>query len=93
MTDRLTLNYGIRFDEVPSSLVIAALPKTMLLNLGTEQLLGRLRMLVQMIEEELKAARPGAAAVATDLASALFVVMLRAHLEQTESSSDLMKSG
>jgi AraC family transcriptional activator of mtrCDE len=81
----------LRFDEVPSNLVIAALPKTMLLNLGTEQLLGRLRMLVQMIEEELNAARPGAAAVATDLASALFVVMLRAHFEQTESSNDLMK--
>jgi len=79
------------FNEVPSSLVVAALPKTMLLSLGTEQLLGRLRMLVQMIDAELQADRPGAAAIATDLASALFVVMLRAHFEQTESSSDLMK--
>jgi AraC family transcriptional activator of mtrCDE len=81
----------LRFNEVPSSLVVAALPKTMLLSLGTEQLLGRLHMLVQMIEAELQADRPGAAAVATDLASALFVVMLRTHFEQTESSSDLMK--
>jgi AraC family transcriptional regulator, activator of mtrCDE len=81
----------LRFEEIPSSLVLAALPKTILLSLDTEQLLGRLSMLVQMIEEELKAARPGGAAVATDLASAIFVIMLRAHFEQAQSSSGLLK--
>ncbi|CAB3787860.1 AraC family transcriptional regulator [Pararobbsia alpina] len=81
----------LHFEEVPTSLVIAALPKMMLLSLGTEQLLGHLRILVQMIDEELEAARPGAAAVATDLASALFVIMLRTHFEQAESASDLIR--
>jgi AraC family transcriptional activator of mtrCDE len=79
------------FDAVPDSLVIAALPKTIVLNLGPEEPIGRMRMLVQMIDEELDAARPGAAAVATDLATALFVMMLRAHFEQAASSSGLMK--
>jgi AraC family transcriptional regulator, activator of mtrCDE len=81
----------LHFDVVPDSLVIAALPKTIVLSLGPEELLGRMRMLVQMIDEELDAARPGAAAVATDLATALFVMMLRVHFEQAASSSGLMK--
>jgi AraC family transcriptional regulator, activator of mtrCDE len=79
----------LRFDA--DSLVIAALPKTIVLDLGPEMALGRMRTLVQMIDEELVAARPGAAAIATDLASALFVMMLRRHFEQAASSSDLMR--
>jgi AraC family transcriptional regulator, activator of mtrCDE len=81
----------LHFDAVPDSLVIAALPKTIVLSLGPEKLLDRMRMPVQTIDEELAAARPGAAAVATDLATALFVMMLRVHFEQAASSSDLMK--
>jgi AraC family transcriptional activator of mtrCDE len=81
----------LRFDAVPDSLVIAALPKIIVLDLGPEMALGRMRTLVQMIDEELEAARPGAAAIATDLASALFVMMLRRHFEQAASSSDLMR--
>jgi AraC family transcriptional regulator, activator of mtrCDE len=48
-------------------------------------------MLMHTIDEELEAAGPGAAAVSSDLASALFVMMLRMHFEQAPSSSDLMK--
>jgi AraC family transcriptional regulator, activator of mtrCDE len=81
----------LRFDAVPDNLVIAALPKTIVLDLGPEAARGRMRTLVQMIDEELEAARPGAAAIATDLASALFVMMLRRHFEQAASSSDLMR--
>lgn len=81
----------LRFDEVPSSLVIAALPQTILLSLGTERLLASLHTLVQMIEAELQTDRAGAAAIANDLASALFVIMLRTHFEQAESASDLLK--
>jgi AraC family transcriptional activator of mtrCDE len=79
------------FDAVPDSLVIAALPKAIVLSLGPEEPIGRMRMLVQMIDEELEAARPGAAAVATDLATALFVMMLRVHFEKAASSNGLMK--
>jgi AraC family transcriptional regulator, activator of mtrCDE len=81
----------LRFEAVPDSFPIAALPETIVLMLGLEKVLGPMRTLVQTIDEELEAARPGAAAVATDLASALFVMMLRGHFEQTASSSDLMK--
>jgi AraC family transcriptional regulator, activator of mtrCDE len=81
----------LRFDAVPDNLVIAALPTAIVLDLGPETACDRMRMLVQMINEELEAARPGAAAVATDLASALFVMMLRRHFEQAASSSDLMR--
>jgi AraC family transcriptional activator of mtrCDE len=50
-----------------------------------------MRMLVQAIDEELEAGRPGATAVAEDLASALFVMMLRGHFDQAACSNNLMK--
>jgi AraC family transcriptional activator of mtrCDE len=46
---------------------------------------------VKAIDEELEAGQPGAAAVAEDLASALFVMMLRGHLDQVACSSNFMK--
>ncbi|MEX3814665.1 AraC family transcriptional regulator [Paraburkholderia sp. BR13439] len=90
-TDTELICGRLLFEEVSSNLVVAALPGTILLRFGTDQLLSRPSTLVQMIELELKSALPGAAAIATDLASALFVVMLRAHFEQARSSSDLVK--
>src|SRR5258708_36845053 len=50
-----------------------------------------MRMLVQAIDEELQAARPGAATIATELATALFVMMLRLHFEQSASSSGILR--
>jgi AraC family transcriptional regulator, activator of mtrCDE len=49
-----------------------------------------MRMLVQAIEEEFEAGRPGATAVAEDLASAIFVMMLRGHIDQAACSNNLM---
>jgi AraC family transcriptional activator of mtrCDE len=48
-------------------------------------------MLVQAIDEELQAARPGAATIATELATALFVMMLRLHFEQSAASSGILR--
>src|SRR5258707_10139245 len=52
-------------------------------SIGGTDLFDRMRMLVQAIDEELQAARPGAATIATELATALFVMMLRMHFEQS----------
>src|SRR5258706_12273076 len=51
----------------------------------------RMRMLVQAMDEELEAGRPGARAVAEDLASALFIMMLRGHFDQAACPNNLMK--
>src|ERR1700674_5006157 len=50
----------------------------------------RLRMLMCAIEEELAGARPGAEAIATDLASALFVMVVRAYLDREGRDSGLL---
>src|SRR6202795_3323434 len=81
----------LRLDGAMYSLVTAALPKAIVLSLGRGALFDRMRMLVQAVEEELQAARPGAATIATELATALFVMMLRLHFEQSASSSGILR--
>jgi AraC family transcriptional activator of mtrCDE len=73
------------------SLVTAALPIAIVLSIGRGALFDRLRMLVQAIDEELQAARPGATTIATQLATALFVMMLRMHFEQSAPSSGILR--
>ncbi len=81
----------LKFHAAPDNLIIAALPAAIVLRLGSGEPFHRLRMLVQAIDGELEAGRPGATAVAEDLASALFVMMLRGHFEQAACSNNLMK--
>src|SRR3979411_1509108 len=81
----------LRLDGAMYSLVTAALPKAIVLSIGRGALFDRMRMLVQAIDEELQAARPGAATIATELATALFVMMLRLHFEQSASSSGIIR--
>src|ERR1700748_2931848 len=81
----------LKFHAAPDNLIIAALPAAIVLRLGPGEPFHRMRMLVQPIDEELEAGRPGATAVAEDLASALFVMMLRGHFDQAACSSNLMK--
>jgi AraC family transcriptional activator of mtrCDE len=80
----------LKFRAARDNLIIAALPAAIMLRLGQGEL-DRMRMLVRAIDEELEADRPGAAAVAEDLGSALFVTMLRGHFDQAACSSNLMK--
>ncbi len=47
--------------------------------------------LATLIKEELDAARPGAAAVAADLASALLVMVVRNHLEREHTSDGMLR--
>ena len=79
----------LHFEAATDSLVIATLPDVIVLRLGKERLLDRMPMLVRAIHDELKGARLGALAVATDLASALFVQMLRAHCERASNAGAL----
>ena len=79
----------LHFEAATDSLVIATLPDVIVLRLGKEPLLDRMRMLVRAIHDELKGGRLGALAVATDLASALFVQMLRVHCERVSDAGTL----
>src|ERR1700736_6465455 len=81
----------LRLDGAMYSLVTAALPKAIVLSIGRGELFDRMRMLVQAIDEELQAARPGAATIATELATALFVMMLRLHFEQAAASTGILR--
>ena len=79
----------LHFEAATDSLVIATLPDVIVLRLGKERLLDRMHMLVRAIHDELEGGRLGALAVATDLASALFVQMLRAHCERASNAGAL----
>jgi AraC family transcriptional activator of mtrCDE len=79
----------LRLDGAMYSLVTTALPKVIVLSIGRGGLFDR--MLVQAIDEELQAARPGAATIASELATALFVMMLRLHFEQSAASSGILR--
>ena len=70
----------LHFEGAPENLVIAALPDMIILRLGGRDRLDRFSLLMTAIRDELDGARPGAAAIAADLASALLVMMLRDHL-------------
>ena len=90
-TDTEMICGRLRLDGAMYSLVTAALPKVIVLSIGRGDLFDRMRMLVQAIDEELQAARPGAATIATELATALFVMMLRLHFEQSAASSGILR--
>lgn len=73
----------LRFATAHDNLVLAALPELLVVTTKTSSALAaRLRFLMTAIQEELEEARDGAEAIATDLASALFIMVVRLHLEQ-----------
>ncbi len=75
----------LHFTEAPQNLVLAALPGELVLRLGEPSLAARFGPLLAVLQAELAQPRWGAVAIAEDLASALFVMMLRAHLETPEA--------
>ena len=70
----------LHFEQAPEPLLIAALPEAMIVSTENRLATDRLRTLVQWIREELDGGRPGAMAIATDLANAIFIQMLRQYL-------------
>jgi AraC family transcriptional activator of mtrCDE len=81
----------LRFEGAMAGLVTAALPKAIILGVHEKIAFDRMQMLVRAIDDELQGERPGAMAIATELATALFVMMLRIHFEQSASSSGAIR--
>ncbi len=71
----------LHFESASRNLLIAALPDTILVDVSRKPILPLLRALVTAIRDELDNARPGAGAIANDLASALFTMLLRQFIE------------
>jgi AraC family transcriptional activator of mtrCDE len=78
------------FEMARDNLVLAALPEIIVTSAGDNEISGaRLRMLMSTIHEELQGVHAGAEAIATDLASALFVMVVRIHLGRDDRSGSL----
>jgi AraC family transcriptional activator of mtrCDE len=70
----------LHFADASENLLIAAMPEVIVLHTGEEPLMERFRALMYCIRDELERNDAGATAIATDLASAMFMMMLRQHL-------------
>ncbi len=81
---------SLYFEAAPDNLVVAALPDLIVLRAGQEPPIERFRDIMAAIRDELDGARPGAATIAANLASALFVMMLRSHLEDQPPPEGLL---
>jgi AraC family transcriptional activator of mtrCDE len=81
----------LRFELAHDNLVHAALPGAIVVSAAASgPVASRLGMLMSAIQEELEGARAGAEAIATDLASALFVMVVRIHLNREGCSSGVL---
>jgi AraC family transcriptional regulator, activator of mtrCDE len=67
----------LRFEQAHENLIFATLPPVIIVRTGQGAKAGRLQQLMVAIRDELDAARPGAAAIAADLASALLPAISR----------------
>jgi AraC family transcriptional activator of mtrCDE len=81
----------LHFEAAPRNLIVAALPDVLVLRVGEQPLASRFNPILFGIREELNGDRPGAASIAKDLASALFVMMLRVHLEASAPVEGLLR--
>lgn len=82
----------LRFELAAHNLVLAALPQVIVVSSsGSGTVARRLRTLLALIQEEIEAQGPGALAIATDLASALFVMVVRAHLKREGTHSGVLR--
>jgi len=80
----------LRFDLAQADLVLAALPDAIVVSAADDAPdAERMHLLMSAIHEELEHAHDGAEAIATDLASALFVMVVRTHLHRAGNGSGL----
>lgn len=80
----------LKFDHAGRNLVLSALPEAIVVAAAERQDALHLRRLIDLVKAELEAARPGAAAIARDLASALLVMVVRTHLEARRGSDGVL---
>lgn len=78
------------FEQAQQNLVFASLPPVIVLRTRQDPDAPRLGELMKAIGDELSAARPGAGAIAADLASALLVMILRSHFDREPSGEGLL---
>jgi AraC family transcriptional regulator, activator of mtrCDE len=70
--------------------LVAALPDTMVLRTVERPSVERFRRILMDIREELDSEDPGSNLIATNLASALFVMMIRLHLQQVPERRSML---
>lgn len=78
----------LHFEAAGQSLISAILPEVIVLRAEGFHRLQHLQPLVFAIRDELDAGRMGSSAIATDLASALFVMMLRRYLDDITATEN-----
>jgi AraC family transcriptional activator of mtrCDE len=81
----------LQFEAASESLLVAALPDVIVLRAADWPDTERTRILLESVRDELDTDGAGAAAIAINLASALFVMMLRAHLATSGTSDGLLR--
>jgi AraC family transcriptional activator of mtrCDE len=80
----------LRFELARQNLVLAALPSIIVLRAADGVDMARLQQMMSGVRDELVEDQPGAAAIATDLASALMVLVLRLYVAQQKISTGLL---
>ena len=80
----------LRFDQASPNLILSALPEVIVVPAAAQRDALHLRRLISLIKNELEGARPGAAAIAQDIASALLVMVVRVHVETARESDSVL---
>lgn len=80
----------LHFDDTPRNLLLTILPETIVIDRSAQSSLPFVHDVVRAIRDELDGARAGAAAIAGDLASALFTMLLRKHFEEQAAAQGLL---
>lgn len=80
----------LHLETGPENLLLAALPPVIVLRAASHNAPPRLDQLVGGIRDELDGQRGAALAIASDLASALFMMLLREHLETDPPADGLL---
>ncbi|MDB5863160.1 MAG: transcriptional regulator, AraC family [Betaproteobacteria bacterium] len=80
----------LAFEQAHQNLVLCALPDAIVITTTDGPDAARMRRLIAAIKDEIESARAGVSAIATDLASALFVMVVRVHLERERAGDGLI---
>jgi AraC family transcriptional activator of mtrCDE len=80
----------LTFEQAHPNLVLSALPEAIVITTSDGPDAARMRRLIAAIVDEIESARAGVNAIATDLASALFIMVVRVHLEREHAGNGLL---
>jgi AraC family transcriptional regulator, activator of mtrCDE len=80
----------LKFDHAGQNLVLSALPDAIIVSAEQDSSALNIRHLIALVKEEIDSNRPGAAAIAADLASALLVMVVRAYLEAERKPENVL---